>query len=283
MSRPSETHAAETHAAETHAAETQARETHAAETQEPFFIGFLPAPRGLREFLAVVAAFFIGLAGGLGWLLAATQDDPGDGGFRWDLGRQTAEGVLTLEPYPVLTVTESARWPAGYQLLLSGPGKRGAQAQADGLDGELVTVSGIALTRGDLEMLRLRGGADGLAAVAGSGSVPAVPMPEPLGRWRITGEICDGFCYNGAMRPGQGLAHKACANLCLIGGVPPLFVATDEIEGTPFFLMADADGGPLPDSVLDHTAELVEIEGDVERRGDMLVFRIDPDSIRAVP
>ena len=64
------------------------------------------------------------------------------------------------------------------------------------------------------------------------------------------------------------------------GGVPPVFVATDEIDGTPFLLMADAEGGPVTDKVLAHTATLIEIEGAVERRGALLVFRIDPESIR---
>lgn len=94
------------------------------------------------------------------------------------------------------------------------------------------------------------------------------------------GEICDGKCYTGAMRPGEGLAHRACANVCLVGGVPPVFVSTDRIDGEEFLLMADADGGPVTDALLDHVATLVEVEGDVERRGDILVFRIDPDSIR---
>jgi hypothetical protein len=82
------------------------------------------------------------------------------------------------------------------------------------------------------------------------------------------------------MRPGEGIAHRACANLCLTGGVPPVFVSTGAVAGERFLMMADAGGGPLTAAALAHTALLVEIEGEVERRGGLLVFRIDPESIR---
>ena len=106
-------------------------------------------------------------------------------------------------------------------------------------------------------------------------------MPvKPLGRWRLTGEICDGKCYAGAMRPGTGLAHKACANLCLIGGVPPVLVTTAPVEGERFLLIAGADGGPVTPALLDHVATLVQVEGDVERRGSLLVLRVAPGTLR---
>jgi len=36
----------------------------------------------------------------------------------------------------------------------------------------------------------------------------------------------------------------------------------------------------LDDVILDFTATYVEIEGEIERRGGMLVFKIDTDTIR---
>lgn len=254
--------------------------------REPFFIGWAAPPKALRPFLLWVALGLAALFAATGWLLAATQDDPGDGAFRFDWGRQTVIGVIEAKPYPILHLLEaSERFPAGHTLLLSGQGKRGVQDRGVPLDGQVVQASGVALTRGEIDMLQLRGGSNGLAAApdrpAGETAVP--PAPQPLGRWRITGEICDGKCYAGAMRPGQGLAHKACANLCLTGGVPPIFVATDRIDGEQFLLMADAEGGPVTEALLDHVATLVEIEGEVERRGAILVFRIDPASIRLAP
>ncbi len=246
--------------------------------ERPFFVGYLPIPGGLRGFLSVAAVILIAGFAVLGWAVGASQDDPGPGAFRFDFGRQTVIGVVELRPYPLLRVTEgSEHIKAGHTLMLAAGGKRGLMSRAAPLDGKLAKASGVLLSRGDLDMLQVRGGAAGLSATPGN--APAMDA-ESLGRWRLAGEICDGKCLAGAMRPGRGLAHKACANLCLIGGVPPVFVSTQPIDGQEFLLIAGPDGGPLPQSVYDHVAAFIEIEGEVERRGDMLVFQIDPATIK---
>ena len=246
---------------------------------EPFFLGWSKRlPQGLRRFVPALCAVLMVLFGGAGFLIGATQNDPGDGAFRY--GRQSLTAVLMAEPYPTLFVVESARYPEGTPLLLSGLGKRGVQDRANPLNGSLVAASGGPLKRGSLDMLQLAGGTNGLQAA--EGAKVALPPAVPLGRWRLTGEICDGKCYAGAMRPGQGLAHKACANLCLIGGVPPVFVSTGPVEGESFFLMAGPDGGPLPAEILNDTAVLVSLEGEIERRGALLIFKIAPDSLEVL-
>jgi len=105
--------------------------------------------------------------------------------------------------------------------------------------------------------------------------VAVAPTAEPLGRWRLTGEVCDGKCYAGVMRPGAGLAHKACANVCLLGGVPPVLVTTAPVAGSQFLLMADPEGHALPDAFRDHVAILQRMDGAVTRIADLLVFRTD--------
>ncbi len=80
------------------------------------------------------------------------------------------------------------------------------------------------------------------------------------------------------MRPGSGLAHKACASLCLIGGIPPVFVSTGPVEGSSFFLLAGPGGTAMPDALRRLVAVRVRLDGEVERRGDLLVFHADPAS-----
>jgi len=116
--------------------------------------------------------------------------------------------------------------------------------------------------------------------VAESVAVPA--PPAPLGHWLLTGEICDGKCHAGAMKPGTGLAHKACANLCIAGGLPAVLEMTLPAEGSTVVLLADAEGGPMPAGLLDLTAVPVEMTGHLERRDDLLIFRIDAGSVRAL-
>lgn len=251
-------------------------------TQEdkPFFVGYLSAPRALRGFLISLILSLVIFLGAMGWLLAATQADPGDAGFL--PGRQTLVGVLETRPYPMLHVLEgSNRIDTGTTVLMSAGGKSGVQGRAEGLDGQYVRISGQALQRGDLEMIQLRGGMRGLADMSET-EAPEIPV-EQLGRWRLEGEICDGKCLAGAMRPGTGLAHRACANLCLAGGVPPVFVSAQPVEGSVFLLIGDEDGNPIPDSLLDYTAVYVSLEGRIERRGSLLVFLADADSLEVLP
>ncbi len=82
------------------------------------------------------------------------------------------------------------------------------------------------------------------------------------------------------MRPGVGLAHKACANLCIIGGIPPVFVTTTPLMGSEFFLLADENGEPLSSEVEDWVALLISLEGEVERRDDLMIFKVNLDSAK---
>lgn len=245
--------------------------------KNPFFVGYLPVPEGLRRWLLVVSVLFVAGLAGVGLTMGVAQDDPGPGAFRFDYGRQTVTGVIELTPYPLVRVTQgNDRINPGTTLMLSGQGKSSVDQRAIPLEGQLAKVSGVILQRGSLNMLQLRGGQNGLSAVEGPAPVQET---EALGRWKLAGEICDGKCLAGAMRPGTGLAHKACANLCLIGGVPPVFVSSQPVDGSEFLLITGLDGTALPESLYDQVGSYITIEGEVERRGDVLVFRVDPETV----
>ncbi len=247
-----------------------------AKPQEPFFVGWGKVPKALKSFLLLCTASFVISFAVAAFAISATQTDTGSGAF---MGRVNATGILQNDPYPVLHVIESDRFERGEVVLLSAGGKNGVFNRTEGLDGEAVKLSGLRVERGDLDGLQLRGGMRGLGLTDNPDPDFEIEV-EALGRWKLSGEICDGKCLTGAMRPGNGLAHKACANLCLIGDVPPVFVSSGPVDGKEFLLMANADGKRLGDEILDFTATYVEIEGDVERRGNMLVFKIDTDTIR---
>lgn len=247
----------------------------------PFFVGYLAVPKNLRGFVWSLSAGLLALSAALGFWIGTTQDDPGPGAFRFDFGPQTVTGVIELTPLPILHVTEgSERIAEGRTLMLSGQGKNGAQNRPAAVDGQYVTASGILLQRGELDMLQLRGGANGIDTAEGSS---AVPPPEDLGRWRLAGEICDGKCLAGAMRPGRGLAHKACANLCVAGGVPPVFVSSQPVEGSEFLMIAGPDRAEIPDALYDFMAQFISVEGHISRHGDLLVFAIEPQTIEVLP
>jgi hypothetical protein len=239
-----------------------------------FFIGYSKkVPPVIAQCAILFGVFlFLGLVSA-SLAFSLTTQNPGSGGYVDELKGGRLSGVLETLPYPILRVpAQDGRGPRA--IMLSGQGKAGVVNQADPLNGQWAEVSGIFVKRGDLDML-LVGGRPGLVGAEAPVDAVQPTAPLPLGRWRLTGEICDGKCYAGAMRPGTGLAHKACANLCITGGVPPVFVVTSPVEGHEFLLMAGADGGPLPAELLDLTAALIELEGEVEQRDDLLIFRVD--------
>ena len=248
--------------------------------RSPFFIGYLPVPTGLRLFLLGVAAFVVGAFAALAMVIGTSHDDPGQAAFHFDWGPQTLIGVLQAKPYPVLYVVKgSERIPAGRAVLLAGEGKTGVETRAAALDGKMVQLKGIALRRGDLDGLQVFGGDEDF--IATQLEAPAIEN-KALGRWKLAGEICDGKCLAGAMLPGRGISHRGCANLCLIGGAPPVFVSSAPINGSSFLLLADKNGEPLPSRSLDFVALYISVEGELERRGPLTVFKIDSTTIEVL-
>lgn len=254
---------------------------------DDFFIGWSgrTGPR-LGRFLAAVALVCVAAMALAGYGLSRHADDPAAGLLRlgerdaaggpvrpenWG-GEQVLRGHVARLGYPLLHLPPSAGFPRGRVMLLSGDGKRGPDLPAAAGPMEL---RGSVLRRGSLEMLVVD---DARPLPASTELLPA--MHEALGRWRIAGEICDGKCYAGAMRPGAGLSHKACANLCLIGAVPAVFVTADPVAGSRFLLLAGADGGPLPAALLGRVGSPVTLQGEVERIGNVLVLRLDPAPAR---
>jgi hypothetical protein len=227
----------------------------------PFFIGWSGrSSTPFLRFLALIGCALIVGFGALSFALGVVVDDPGGGDV---IGGRDLTGTLIADPYPMI-VTDSDH----HTVPLSGGGKRGEQSDARPLDGRHVRASGDLVKRGDRDMLLTYE----LHEAPGE-AIP--PVRQSLGEWRLTGEICDGKCSLGVMRQGNKPAHKACANVCLLGGVPPVFITTMPLFGTRYLLMGDPDNRALPDAFRDHVAVPGRMDGVVERVGDALVFRTD--------
>ena len=240
----------------------------------PFFIGWEKrVPPGLRAPLLGAALGLLALALLLPLALGRATDDPGAGDWSGD---REVTATLTEAPYPLLRLPPDALHPLGHTMLLSAFGK--AQVST-ALAGRAVRAAGVLVKRGDLEMLVVN---DPARLTALPDPIPAPSAAVPLGRWAMVGEICDGKCATGAMRPGAGIAHRACARLCLDGDIPPVLVTVRPAEGSAFFLLAGPDGGKLPDALLPLVGLRLRLEGALERRGDLLVFRVDPASVEVL-
>jgi hypothetical protein len=255
---------------------------------DDFFIGWsnrLP-PTMRRPMITTAAIVLCGLAA-LGYGLSRAADDPGDALLKlgprtatgepvrpqdWQ-GDQIFRGRLETNGYSVLHVGPDAVYPRGRVLLLSGFGKRGPEiAGAAGV----VEMRGGLMRRGDLEMLVVEGSAKSISPDGAGGELSR----QSLGRWRISGEICDGKCYSGGMSPGNGVSHRACAVLCLSGDIPPVFVTYAPVAGQSFLIMAGPDGASPYAHISNVIGIPIELEGEVERIGNVLVLRLDPRKMR---
>ena len=103
---------------------------------------------------------------------------------------------------------------------------------------------------------------------------------ESLGQQTLVGEIVDSKCYLGVMNPGQLTPHRACAVRCISGGIPPVLLVRQKAGPPLYFLLVSSDGRAVNKQVLDMVAEPVQITGDVERQGELLVLRADPQTYR---
>lgn len=240
------------------------------QSKQEFFVGYASAPRGLAGFAVKIALGLLAAAFLLSAMLGYDVQERGGGGFG---GSVKVVGRVANVPYPVVQIFPSSRYPSGHVMLIAGGGKKGMGATVATLAGKTVEVSGFLLKRGDIDVIVT----DTPGHYKVMGEAPQKPAAEPvsLGRYRIAGEICDGKCYAGIMRPGTGIAHKACANLCIAGDQPAVLATVRPVAGAGFLLLADTDGGIPPKVMYDHVAVPVELEGELVRHGDLLVLKAD--------
>jgi hypothetical protein len=247
---------------------------------DEFYVGYLPLPRGYKRFLvALVTLLVVGvLAASV--LMTSQQNDPGKG--QWDLSNTvTFTGVLRSEPYAILAVPGDDGRPTRNILLVT-MGKIGGSGLTLPPEGGTLSVRGYPISRGgDTVLLAVE---NPLADVSKE-SDQSVPQwsPQDLSPTTLSGQIIDPKCYFGAMKPGEGKVHKACATLCISGGIPPMFMTTDSTGERTCYLLLDEDGrgivGVQLETLKPFIADPVRIPGRLGRIGSLLVFRIDTAKI----
>lgn len=251
------------------------------ERPDEFYTGYLPtAPPGVarRVRQAVVLIFALTAAAALALVFA--QRGFSSAVFEYGVVRDF-EGVVHEAPHPTLEVETppSVRAGARSRFYLVAPGKHGAGGLVAGLDGGWVRLKGTLIYRRDQTMIEIvPGSVEPMAgATAAAGSSLAGPT---LGVHTLTGRIVDAKCYLGVMKPGSTKPHRACAALCIRGGVPPIFVLSNAGGPAAYLMLVGADGRQVNAEVLPMVDEPLEITGEVVREGDLLVLRADPATYR---
>jgi hypothetical protein len=247
------------------------------ETSDDFYVGYLPMPRAHRIFMRRVAPAILWTMVIICGITLRLMKPPG--AATWQTGQvQDLVGVVRKTPYPLLEL----RAPDGSieTMLLTSIGKRGAPI-ADLFDNARCTVRGYSLEREGRRILELLDGHEAMIRLNDQNAAWPAPEPVVLGPVVLRGEILDSKCWHGAMKPGEGRAHKACATLCVRGGIPPLLITRDPAGGpNQTYLLTTATGESAAEQVLDLLGEPVEVRGTLTRRADMLWLALEPGGVR---
>lgn len=245
------------------------------ERPDDFFVGYLPmTPKQRLWGLGLIVGALLLLAGGAA-VAALAQTEPAPGAAAEQPGVKLT-GLLTAEPYGVL-LTYDEEADRVRTVLLSRTGKRGSGLKAG--PAKPVTVGGLLLERDDGWFLEVRGRPKPTTLDPAVARRLEAATREDLGPVALRGEIVDSKCWHGRMRPGGGRAHRACAQLCISGGIPPVLVTRNETGQTRRYLLVDDDGGDARERLLPYVSEPVELSGALARLGDLWVIRVSPDGV----
>ena len=234
------------------------------------FIGWAETPPADRRFFLRAGTGLTAAAAALGLGLAALQRPPGTGLWDPDAVREW-RGIVSAEPYAMLRTNDLGG--GARTALLSCLGKCGVAARIGALAGQAVVVKGSLIQRGQHSMIAVDEEGDWIRADGETAADPALAFPSalPLGEVNLSGEILDSKCWFGAMRPAEGKVHKACAALCIRGGIPPTFFARGS-NGQGALMIMTSGGRAYGNALLSLLADPVRVNGNVQRVGDLLVL-----------
>lgn len=246
--------------------------------EEEFFVGYLAqSPRARRTALGLGAALLL-LLWAAGFALA--RSSAGAGRAKFAFGQSAGElGVLTSAPEPVFW-TLDPQLPGGVRAtLLVRQGKFGLAGAA--FDRHVVRVRGSVIEREGRRMIELASAPEAADGALDDAARAQLLSPERrvLGPVSLSGEIVDSKCFLGRMRPGDRRTHRACAQQCIAGGIPPLFVTRDARGRETHYLLANARGESIAAEVLPFVAEPVLVRGQLVQQGDLLIVNTAPDQI----
>lgn len=245
---------------------------------DDLFVGWrAQAPPRDRRFLLMAGLGLVGLGAAAAAGLARRGPDPGPG--RWDQAAlRRYAGVLVQAPYPTL-LTRTADGAIRPSLLV-GYDKTALPRRGGGPAS--VELEASAITRGAQAMLAVKDRAAWMRLRHGAPAF-APPPEEDLGPVARLGEILDAKCWFGAMKPGYGLTHKACAAVCARGRLPLAFCAVGECQGEEeVCLFLDQDGRPHGPDIIPWLADPVFAAGRLHRRHGLLEFRVAREGLRRV-
>ena len=239
-----------------------------------FYVGYGdPPPPRIRRFLRRVALAALAAAAVAAAVVALGHRELPAAHFEYGHIRDF-EGFVAADPYPSLFVPGDT---GHTRHLLTAPGKFGADELVASFTGRSVSLSGTLVHRDDMSMIQVEPGTVALRET--DAALPRLTDVD-LGTRRAEGEIVGSKCYLGVMNPGSGVTHRACAAVCVRGGVPPLLEVRREGGGREAIILAGSGGEAIGDRLEGLIATPVGMTGRLVRRGGATFLFVDPEDIR---
>ncbi|MEM1166772.1 MAG: hypothetical protein AAGI30_10840 [Planctomycetota bacterium] len=221
--------------------------------QGQLYVGYLPMPPRVRTFVRVVAPVILWGLFAISAVCAWHLRDVGDA--VWESATSTWTGTVVIEPYPMLITTDDSGETVAMPVVSDI--KFGEHERLGPHDGTVVELTGWRLARERREMISL---VPDDTAIRPLGGVPSMPERSVVGEVAIVGELVDGKCYLGAMKPGDGKAHKACAIQCIESGLPMMLAPVDTSQ--PLVLVTGWRDQPIWEAqIRDLVAQPVVVRG----------------------
>ncbi|MEL7311171.1 MAG: hypothetical protein AAFN07_06655 [Pseudomonadota bacterium] len=239
---------------------------------DDFFVGWAELPERDRRFFlkAGIGLTVTTAAAAAGFALAQRPPSPG----AWNLAEvREFRGQVVSSPYPMLRTTDVTGAPV--TALLACETKCGVQARLDSVKDGPVIVRGSLIQRGPHAMITVIEGVDWIEAIAEPmDAALAFEAPKPVSDVTLDGEILDTKCWFGAMNPNEGKPHKACASLCIRGGIPPAFYVRTPQRQRALMILTHRGQGFGPE-LLPFVADPVRVSGKLSQWGDLLLLDTD--------
>lgn len=249
------------------------------QSNDEFFIGWEGrAPEGIGKSIRRKAMFLLPLFVAIGAVIASQQGMFTSASV--DGTTRDFTGILISHPVPILVAQQPDEVSGVSVYFLVNPMKSGFDleiAKANHLKG--VSLKG-SLLYSDSGQAMIEVVPDSVKSDGGGGGDNPLGIPESLGEMTLQGEIVDSKCYLGMMNPGHLKTHRACAIHCISGGIPPVLLVRDKTGAANYFLLTDENGNPVNEQVLEMVALPIEITGEVEKLGDLLVIKAAPATYR---
>lgn len=248
-------------------------------------------PAQLKRFYLPVILLLTALAAVAGYTIASQQKSSALALWLTE-DTATISGLLVVDPYPILHRIDPDNPKRTQSILLVNQGKLSADDFARPWQNKMVSVTGYPILRGGWMMYELAsaqpiklteaaedGGDTALMSKLAS-RLAAAAKPTSLGAVSLSGEVVDSKCFLGVMKPGAGKVHKACAEVCLLGGIPAMLLVRGEDNKKYGYMLLQPDGSSAAKAIAKRAADYLQISGELQQRGDLLYIKMVENGIR---